>query len=293
MKVSVIIPFYSNFSWLDEAIQSVLNQTYTDYEIIVINDGSPEFDHDFLNRNKKNIIYFKTSNKGPAHARNFGISKSRGEYLAFLDSDDLWLPTKLEKQVALMERDNLIWSHTKYSIFQNVSESELRVFIDIDNSDFRGYVFPKCISILNIGTPCVMVRRDYLLKNNFIRFAENMRFGQDGYFWILMGISNNYLGFLNESLTLVRRSGNNAIHRARVHLYVRGKLFDNLIKLIEILYPKVHVQTITKFAYWYCSKVNYLLTFIFGNSKFDNFSSEILSRIMYFPAYLVFKNSNK
>jgi len=102
-KVSVIIPFYSNISWLAEAIDSVLDQTFKDFEIIVVNDGSPEDDIVFLEIYQNRIKYFKTENKGPAHARNFGIEVAQAEYLAFLDSDDLWMPTKLAKQIELMD----------------------------------------------------------------------------------------------------------------------------------------------------------------------------------------------
>ncbi|MGI5846398.1 MAG: glycosyltransferase family 2 protein, partial [Alphaproteobacteria bacterium] len=194
-KVSVIIPFYSNIIWLEEALNSVLYQTFKDYEIIVINDGSPENDKEFLDKYSEKINYFKTENKGPGHARNFGIKKAVGEYIAFLDSDDIWLPTKLEKQVELMDKHNLNWSHTKYSVFNDISDLKERQFVVVNNSNFNGNVFPKCLTKLNIGTPCVMIRRRYLTENRLIRFSENMRYGQDGYLWILMGVEN-YLGYL-------------------------------------------------------------------------------------------------
>ncbi|AZA62755.1 glycosyltransferase family 2 protein [Chryseobacterium indoltheticum] len=291
MKVSVIIPFYSNIRWLEEAIESVLNQTFTDYEIIIVNDGSPENDNDFRSKyeNHVKVNYFKTENKGPAYARNYGITKTSGEYLAFLDSDDLWLKEKLEKQVKLMDDYSLNWSHTKYSVFDEVPNKEDRIYHEINNEDFKGIVYPQCLTKLHIGTPCVMVRKSYILKNNFIRFSENMRFGQDGYFWILMGVKNE-LGYINENLTLVRRAGSNAVQRARVHLNVRGNLSTNLINKLDSFYPNIKVNSLTKITYRYCNIMNSTIDQLFGTKNFKKKSAEVVSKIAYMPAYIMFKN---
>ena len=96
-KVSVIIPFYSRLDWLYEAIESVLAQTYPIHEIILVNDGSKEDLTEFLDKYGKRIIYLKQENAGPAAARNNGIRRATGDYIAFEDSDDVWMPTKLEK----------------------------------------------------------------------------------------------------------------------------------------------------------------------------------------------------
>ncbi|MET4081167.1 glycosyltransferase involved in cell wall biosynthesis [Pedobacter sp. UYP30] len=289
MKVSVIIPFYSNVTWLKEAVDSVLAQTFSDYEIIVVDDGSPENIKDFIEEYQPRIKYFKTENKGPAHARNYGIKEARGDYLAFLDSDDLWLKEKLEKQVRLMEDDNLNWSHTKYSVFDEVQNKSDRVYQEIHNEDFKGIVYPKSLTKLHIGTPCVMVRKSYLLKNSFIRFSENMRYGQDGYFWILMSVKNK-LGYIDENLTLVRRAGSNAVQRARVHLNVRGNLNKNLISQLNKFYPEISISFLAKITYKYCDAMNRAVDNIYGTKDFKRKSSEIFSKIAYLPAYVMFKN---
>lgn len=288
MKVSIIIPFFTNVIWLEEAIESVLNQTFVDYEIIVINDGSMESVDDFLFKYGKKIRYFKTENKGPAHARNFGINEASGEYLAFLDSDDLWLPTKLEKQVKLMDKGNLVWSHTKYSTFENVDDEIQRIYQEVNNSHFKGNVFPKCLVRLDIATPCILIRKSYLSEHKLFRFSEKMRFGQDGYLWILIGIDNP-LGYLDENLTYVRRSGGNAVQKARIHLNVRANLNKNLITKIKDYYPKIHIGFLLRFTYLYCDKVNSLIDFLFGKQNLKNGFVEGIARIVYFPAFIIFK----
>ncbi|WP_418359213.1 glycosyltransferase family 2 protein [Sphingobacterium detergens] len=288
MKVSVIIPFYSEISWLEEAIDSVLEQTYKDFEVIVVNDGSPEDDTKILQKYGDKINYFKTKNSGPAYARNFGIENSKGEYVAFLDSDDIWLPNKLELQVELMDRTGLVWSHTKYSIFNEVEEKSKRIYEVIDNSYFKGIVYPGCLTHLNIGTPCVMIRKEYLMKNPLFRFSDNMRFGQDGFFWILLGISNN-LGYLDEPLTLVRVRGHNAVQRARVHLNVRANLYLNLISKMKLYHPSVKINGRIRLTYLYCFYMNSLINKIFGIKNYRNRYSEFFAKIVYLPAYCSFK----
>jgi glycosyltransferase involved in cell wall biosynthesis len=100
-KVSIIIPAYNIAPYIAETLDSVFAQTFTDYEVIVVNDGSPdteEFERamqPYLDR----VIYLKQENGGASVARNAGLQTARGEFVAFLDGDDLWLPNYLEEQM--------------------------------------------------------------------------------------------------------------------------------------------------------------------------------------------------
>ena len=106
-KVSVIIPTYNRASYICETIDSVLDQTFTDYEIIVVDDGSTDNTKEIVSlhieKYSKKIRYFYQENRGEAGARNTGIKESKGEYIAFLDSDDIWHREKLEKQIKALE----------------------------------------------------------------------------------------------------------------------------------------------------------------------------------------------
>ncbi|GAH74960.1 unnamed protein product, partial [marine sediment metagenome] len=103
--VSVIIPTYNRAYLIGRAIQSVLNQTYQDFEIIVVDDGSTDDTEEIVRSFKdKRIGYVRhEKNKGAAAARNTGIKAAKSEYIAFQDSDDEWLPEKLEKQMKVFE----------------------------------------------------------------------------------------------------------------------------------------------------------------------------------------------
>lgn len=104
--VSVIIPTYKRTDYLKLTLQSVLNQTFKDFEIIVVDDGTPNDENLFLCQTFEKIKYIKIENSGgPAKPRNVGIREAKGKYIAFVDDDDLWMPNKLEKQVAVLENN--------------------------------------------------------------------------------------------------------------------------------------------------------------------------------------------
>ena len=104
VKVSVIIPAYNGDRYIEAAIAGVLSQTYTDYEIIVVDDGSTDLTPQIVGQYGDRIRYFSQANQGVAASRNLGLAKARGEYIAFLDQDDVFLPHKLASQVNLLDR---------------------------------------------------------------------------------------------------------------------------------------------------------------------------------------------
>src|SRR6185295_3370263 len=99
--ISVVIPAYNVAPFINETLESVFAQTFTDYEVIVVNDGSPDTD-DFeavIKPHLGRIRYLRQENRGASVARNTGLQSARGEFVAFLDADDLWLPNYLEEQM--------------------------------------------------------------------------------------------------------------------------------------------------------------------------------------------------
>ena len=102
-KVSVVIPAYNAMTYLPETIASVLEQTYADFEVIVVNDGSTDNIKEWITYSDRRVRLISQVNLGLAGARNTGIRESQGEYLAFLDADDLWESTKLAKQVRVLD----------------------------------------------------------------------------------------------------------------------------------------------------------------------------------------------
>ena len=116
--VSVIMPTYNSRAFVADSVQSVLAQTLADFELLLIDDGStdgtPEVTAALAAGDPRVVRLFTPSNGGAAEARNLGIIRARGRYIAFCDSDDLWLPRKLERQIALMRANNWAFTYTAY-----------------------------------------------------------------------------------------------------------------------------------------------------------------------------------
>lgn len=289
IKVSIIIPFYSNIEWLEEAVNSVIDQTFKNVEIIIVNDGSPENDTEFLELFGAHIQYYKTVNKGPGHARNYGIDKAKGDYIAFLDSDDLWLPNKLEVQLHKMENNNWVWSHCSYSLFNNKNGELIK---DVLVGNYKGDVFLKGFISSPLATPCVMIKKSFFDDNIKARFSEELRYGQDAYLWRI--ISEKYpLGAINDLLVRVRIRGTNAARRARVQLQFRANTwveisdrkkgkddkFSSLPKILLLLFR-------ISFS------LNNFVNIVEERYKINSQYVEFLSKVLYIPIYIGFKTYN-
>src|ERR1700722_10468534 len=115
--ISVVIPAYNAEKYLEETLKSVRSQAFSDYEIIVIDDGSTDRTAQIAT-GYDGVILMQQTNRGAAAARNAGVVSARGKYIAFLDADDMWLPSKLEKQAAnLLENPRTAWIYTDALVF--------------------------------------------------------------------------------------------------------------------------------------------------------------------------------
>lgn len=208
-KVSVIIPFYSRKDWLYEAVESAIAQTYSNIEIIVVNDGSKEDITDFLDYYNDKIKYYYQLNQGVAAARNFGISVATGDYIAFLDSDDIWLPEKLEIQIAFMQRSGAKWSHTGF-YYWYPENNRLSV---IDNGLYYGDVKKIFYVTMKVATPSIVVERSIFEENPEIRFPVEFKKGQDTQLY--RAIANIYpIALIQEPLLKVRMRSDNSYKQA-------------------------------------------------------------------------------
>jgi glycosyltransferase involved in cell wall biosynthesis len=195
-KISIVIPFCNRIPLVVEAIKSVLSQSYNPIEIWLIDDESTDDLTPLRKINDSRLHYVRQNRKGASAARNLGISLSTGEYIAFLDSDDLFLPGKLEKQVKFMESHQLQFSHTSY---QRVDMRGKPMEI-VPSGLFSGKVFPRILASCGIATSTVMIRREVL---NQRKFNETIHLAEDVCLWI--DIAFHFpMGGINEPLTKVR-----------------------------------------------------------------------------------------
>lgn len=183
--VSVVIPTYNRARWIAEAVDSVISQTFTDYEIIVVDDGSRDDTRSALAPYQSNISYYYQDNAGCSAARNRGIAEARGEWLSFLDSDDVWMKGKLERQLSDIERFPQTKAHAINAlIYRDHIGREVDLFEYIG---FRARLTEDPMLIerpllqqieYGFGWPqSVLVRRDVMLKTSL--FDPSLRLWQD------------------------------------------------------------------------------------------------------------------
>lgn len=204
--VSVIIPTYNRAHLIGETLQSVLNQTYSHFEILVIDDGSTDQTEMVVRAlQDERIFYFKQSNAGlPAGPRNVGIQNARGKYLAFLDSDDLWMPNKLACQVDYLEtHSNVGLLYTQCIGFANQSQEIGGPFPEIDLAK-SGWIFDDLILSDNY-IPCltVMIRGDILHQTGFFNESLRLRAVEDFDLWLRISRVTQ-MGFLPQVLARYR-----------------------------------------------------------------------------------------
>lgn len=201
--VSVIIPTYNRAGMVKEAIASVLAQTWTDFECIVIDDGSPDDTEAVLQPlvAAGHIRYARQANAGLAAARNHGIRLARADCITFLDDDDLYEPHKLARQLAyLRDHPAAMMVHCWFSKF-NEEESNLGVR---DTSWFRGWVYPEILSHwgMLMAAPCVLLRRAVLAKVG--GFDESLQAAEDLDMW--RRVARHYeFHLVPESLVRIRQ----------------------------------------------------------------------------------------
>ena len=178
--VSVIIPTYNRCTILSRSIQSVFNQSFTDFECIVVDDGSNDHTAVLIDSfDDDRLIYFRhENNRGASAARNTGIRNAKGDLIAFLDDDDEWLPTKLEKQIPLLQ--SLHQSYGLVYCWMDYYDDKENVIYE-HHPKYKGYVFPQVLDAQRLGgCPTLLVRRDVFARVGF--FDESLPRGNDGDF---------------------------------------------------------------------------------------------------------------
>ncbi|MBD2250025.1 glycosyltransferase family 2 protein [Nostoc parmelioides] len=230
-KVSVVIPAYNAMKYLPATVESVLQQTFTDIEILIINDGSSD-----------NIIAWTTQitdprvqvisqeNQGLSGARNTGINHASGEYIAFIDADDLWLPTKLEKQVKCL--DNYPQAGLVYTWTAWTDETGKPTGV-IVASDVEGYVWEQMVVNDKISNgSSAMVRRICFDKVGL--FDTELTSSEDRDMWIRLA-AHYHFAVVKEPLTLYRRHSQSMSKN-------RPKMLKNIRRVFEKTFETVPTE---------------------------------------------------
>ena len=164
--VSVIMPAYNSEKYISAAIESVTKQTHENWELIVINDASPdnsaEIAQKYAEKDLRIRVINQKSNGGVSRARNLGIESAKGDFIAFLDSDDVWVSEKLEKQLKLLDENNAQIAYSSYDFIDENGKSIKKPFFVSKETDYK-----KMLGKNEFGCSTVLLKADLLKEHKF------------------------------------------------------------------------------------------------------------------------------
>lgn len=218
--VSVILPFYNDKNYFDDCIKSVLAQTYKNLEIIIINDGSdPEYLESLQtlkNTYPEKIFLYHKENEGVSSARNLGIKKAKGKYISFIDSDDEWLPDKIEHQIKILEEKKLNFIHGSYLVV----DEELNLKGKFNPSDLN---YTDLLKSCDIGLSTVTLKADIAKKNLFPKISTK----EDYVCWLNIVKELNYLICDKQVVSIYRKRTNSLSSKFIVKFINAFKVYYN------------------------------------------------------------------
>tara|TARA_B100000579_G_scaffold66957_1_gene50076 strand:+ start:372 stop:1208 length:837 start_codon:yes stop_codon:yes gene_type:complete len=226
LKISVIIPTYNRKHTLQRAIDSVLAQTFKPYEIIIVDDGSKDGTKEWLLLNYPSVQYIHQPNNGVSSARNKGIQISQGSWIALLDSDDEWMPEKLEYQSRFIEVNrNSSFCHTNEIWIRN----GVRVNQMKKHKKYGGDIFKHCLDICRISPSSSIIKKDVFEEVG--AFDESLTVCEDYDLWLRVTAKFNIL-FLDEPL--IKKYGGHLDQLSRVPEGIEQYRIRSLEKILSM-----------------------------------------------------------
>lgn len=273
-KVSVIIPTYNAGQYIKDAIKSALNQTYKNIEIIVVDDGSIDDTGEVVKNYE--IKYLRKANGGPASARNVGIKEARGEYIAFLDADDLWLPEKLQEQIDFAA-NNKSMGLVHSDVITKYSNGETKIKRKGKDNYCRNEFYNLFMGNFITNSSVLAPKRHFEVFGSFDE-SPDLIANEDYDMWLRIA-SKHDIAYINKPL-VVYRIHDQGISRdpKRAYLGEKRVIERNLVNFgkdfpkIERLYRKRMSKLFFNFGYEY-----------FSNSHFNEARTQFLTSLSYQP----------
>jgi len=292
MKISVIIPTYNRKDYVTEAIDSVLAQDYLPFEIIVVDDGSTDNTRQKLVRYSGKIRYFHQYNKGVSAARNTGLKAARGDYIALLDSDDLWDKSKLKKQAEFLKQNphiGFLFTDMKESkagrIFRNSWAKKMSYYKELKKTQAHVKSIVKFLYMKNcVPTSSVIFSRAAIKIVGF--FNEELKIGEDREYWIRLAC-NFMSAYIDLPLTTKREHDKNMVKNVKLMLSSRLKFFNTIENPkgafapsnIEELKQIAIDETYFEYAKYYFKKLNFKHSFEYLQKLPHTFNGQYFSTI--------------
>lgn len=220
MLLSIIIPVYNAEKFLENCLNSIINQTFKDYEVILINDGSTDDSKTICQRYETtfdNISYIETENNGPSHARNIGLKYAKGKYIGFVDADDyidknmyrelINSAEEYKAEITICEYIR-VWQNGKQIISNNSISENILIESQIKDKLLRNY-YTNNTEML--ASPCNKIYLREFILNSKINFNQNLIRGEDWWFNLLLYENASRISFINIPLYMYRQDNMNSI----------------------------------------------------------------------------------
>jgi teichuronic acid biosynthesis glycosyltransferase TuaG len=241
--ISVIIPYYKKKKFIEETIKSVLDQTYQNFEIIIVYDDVDHQDLPYLNKiknfDKRINLFINKKNMGAGLSRNIAIDYSKGNFIAFLDSDDIWKESKLENQIEFMKKNSLIVSHTSYDIINKhkkvISTRRARNF----------YAVNDLLKSCDIGLSTVIISKK--IKELNLQFP-NLKTKEDFVLWLSILKKNIPIIAFNKNLSYWRKLDNS----------LSTSVLQKLLDAYKVYNEYMNFNIIKSLYYVWCLSINFL-----------------------------------
>lgn len=236
--VSIITPVFNASKYLDQIFRCLQSQSHSDWEWLAVDDCSTDDSYNILQTcammDSRVNIFKNNKNSGPSHSRNCGLDHAQGEYIAFLDADDLWSPSKLERQILFMQEKGITFSCHDYGIISDSGNPIKTVHMPV-------VVTSKELEAYNpLATSFIMIKKSVL---NAKKFDPNLRRRQDWVFWYHIAKAGNQCISLNENLGKYRKDSVHSISRNKFYMafiqwnmyrtYFHQGFFRSLISFIR------------------------------------------------------------
>ena len=240
--ISIIIPYFKKKDFFEKTIHSVLNQTYSNFEIFIVYDDESKDDLNFIKKiseldSRINLI-INNQNLGAGQSRNKGIKHSNGEYIAFIDADDLWHQDKLLLQIKFMQSNNLDITHTSYDILNKKGDK-------ISSRKAQTLTFDKLLKSCDIGLSTVILKKNLL--NDDILFPE-LKTKEDYVLWLKISREGQKIFALDKTLSKWRKC----------KFSLSSSTIRKLIDGFSVYHNYMKFSFIKSVYYLFCLSINYL-----------------------------------
>jgi len=231
-KVSVIIPTHNRADFLESSIESVLSQTYNDFEVIVVDDNSCDHTHEVV-KNFRDIrirYILHLENKGPSAARNTAIAASKGDFIAFLDDDDEWMPHKLQKQILVLDKSlsNVCGVYTNRLVIDKANKKV--VSTNLRSNKLHGNLLCQLVFQNPISTGSLLLKKNCLDQVGY--FDESMYYMEDRDLWIRLSMKWDF-EYIDEPLTKIHLHSNKLSNNLRGQIAGREKFLEKYHHLLS------------------------------------------------------------